>query len=273
MKKMNKSKIKNKISGLILNSKKSFNLLWTMVSRNVKTMYRGSVLGAIWTVLNPLLTMFILSFVYSQIFGRAMEGIKYPVYVLSGMILYNTFFRGATVNGLGSIVSRRALVMQTQIPITIYPRVEVYTALVNFLFSLIALVVVMLIYGQAFHWTLVFIIVLIISMLLLSHGVAYVMSVVFVYFRDIKNIYNVLVTMLMYATPLFYTVESLNNPLFTQLVKFNPMFYYVDYFRQIIIGNIPSLGYHLMILGLGLFAYAFGYMFIIHNKKKFIFYM
>ncbi len=264
---------KEKSKKLLLSWKKSFNLMVAFVSRNVKTMYRGSILGAIWTVLNPLLTMFVLSFVYSQLFGRDMVEIKYPVYVLSGTILYNTFFRAGTVGGLGSIVSNRNLVMQTQIHVTMYPRIEVYTALVNFCFSLIALVVVMLIYGQPFRWTLCLTFVLIVAMLLLIHGIAYVMSVVFVYFRDVRNIYNVLVTMLMYATPLFYTIDTLNNPLFTKMLKFNPIYYYVDYFRQIIMGYVPSLEYHLLIFGMGIFMYAFGFMFIMHNKKRFIFYM
>ena len=245
--------------------KKNVNLLATMVIRNVKTTYRESVLGIIWTVLNPLLTMFVLSFVYSQLFGRDMVEMKYPVYVLSGMLIFNTVFRAGTTGGLTSIVSRRSLVMQTRIP--------VFTALVNFLFAFVALIVVMLIYKQPFRATLLLTFVLLPALTLLTMGVSFILSVVYVYFRDIKNIYNVFVTLLMYATPIFYTINALQNPLFNKLLVFNPMYYYVDYFREIIMGHVPGWDMHLLIYGMGIFIYAFGYMFVTHGRKKFIFHL
>ncbi len=253
--------------------KKNINLLATMVIRNVKTTYRDSVLGIVWTVLNPLLTMFVLSFVYSQLFGRDMVEIKYPVYVLSGMLIYNTVFRSGTQMGLTSIVSRRSLVLQTRIPVACYPRIPVYTALVNFVFALVALFIVMLIYKQPFEPTLLMTLILIPALTMITMGVSFVLSVVYVYFRDIKNIYNVFVTLLMYATPIFYTINALNNPLFTELLQFNPMYYYVDYFREIIMGHVPGWEAHLLIYGMGIFVYAFGYMFITHSKKTFIFHL
>ena len=253
--------------------KKNFNLLATMVIRNVKTTYRESVLGIIWTVLNPLLTMLVLSFVYGQLFGRDMPGINYSVYVLSGMLVYNTVFNSGTQGGLMSIVSRRSLVLQTRIPVACYPRIPVYTALVNFAFAFIALVIVMFIAKQPFRPTLLLTLVMMPALTLLTMGVSFVLSVVYVYFRDIKNIYGVFVTLLMYATPIFYTIDALNNPLFTKLLNFNPMYYYVNYFREIIIGNVPSWEAHLLIYGMGLFMYAFGYMFITHSRKNFIFHL
>lgn len=265
--------IKKDFEDKVIVGKKRFNLLFTMVKRNVKTMYRESVLGVIWTVLNPLLTMFVLSFVYSQVFGRDMEEIKYPVYVLSGMITYNSLFRAGSNMGLTSIVDKRNLVMQTQIPITVYPRVSVYTALVNYGFSFIALLVVMLIYKQPFHLTLLMTPVLLIALMLFTMGTTFVVSTVYVYFRDIKNIYNVFVTLLMYMTPIFYTIETLNNELASKVLKFNPLYYYVEYFRQLIMGHVPSWESHLLIFGMGLFVYAVGYAIITGSKKKFVFHL
>ena len=273
-KKMNEKEIKKtKRAEFWHERKKNVNLLATMVIRNVKTTYRESVLGIIWTVLNPLLTMFVLSFVYSQLFGRDMVEMKYPVYVLSGMLIFNTVFRAGTTGGLTSIVSRRSLVMQTRIPVACYPRIPVYTALVNFLFAFVALIVVMLIYKQPFRATLLLTFVLLPALTLLTMGVSFILSVVYVYFRDIKNIYNVFVTLLMYATPIFYTINALQNPLFNKLLVFNPMYYYVDYFREIIMGHVPGWDMHLLIYGIGIFIYAFGYMFVTHGRKKFIFHL
>ena len=278
---MNKEEIKTKnsteraekIKEIRHESRKNANLLAVMVVRNVKTMYRESVLGIIWTVLNPLLTMFVLSFVYSQLFGRDMTEMKYSVYVLSGMLVFNTFFRAATTGGLTSIVSRRALVMQTRIPVTCYPRIPVYTSLVNFAFAFIALIIVMLIYKQPFKPTLAMVLVLMPALTLFTLGASFILSVVYVYFRDIKNIYAVFVTLLNYVPPIFYTINVLNNPLFTKVLKFNPMYYYVDYFRTIITGHVPGWEAHLIIYGMGIFMYAFGYLFISVSKKKFIFHL
>ena len=253
--------------------KKGLNLLFVMVVRNVKDMYRESVLGIIWTVLNPLLTMFVLSFVYSQLFGRDMPEIKYQVYVLSGMLAFNTIFRAGSSMGLSSIVGKRYLVMQTTIPITTYPRVSVYTALVNFSFSFIALIIVMALYKQPFHWTLALTPVFVIPLMLFTLGCAFVLSVVYVYFRDIQNLYNVFTTLLMYATPIFYTIDALQNPVFNKTIVYNPLNYYVQYFREIIMGHVPTMETHLIIYGVGLFMYAFGYMFIMKARKNFIFHL
>ena len=254
----------------IIKQKKQLNLIGVMVERNIKNTYRGSMLGVLWTVLNPLLTMSVLAFVYSKVFGTNMIEMKYPVYVLSGLIMYSSFFRGGTIMGLPSIVNNRGLVEQTQIPITAYPRVATYTSLVNFLFSFVALVIVMLIYKQPFKWTLLLIFVDMAPLLLLTIGTTYIVSTIYVFFRDIKNIYAVLTQLLMYLTPIFYTMDRLNNDIVVKLLKFNPMYYFVDYFRLIIIGQVPSISYHLVIFGMGIAFYALGTLIITQNKRKII---
>ena len=254
-------------------AKKRLYLLWVLILRNVKSLYRGSVLGVVWTLLNPLLTMFVLSVVYSKVFGRDIVDMEYPVYVLSGMIIFNSIFRQGTTSALTSIVDKRALVMQTTVPVTIYPRVQVFTAIVNYAFSYIALLSVMLIYKQPFKITLLLSFVPIIATALFTMGVAYFVSTLYVYFRDVKNVYNVFVTLLTYLTPIFYTVESLKSERAEKFLILNPMYYYVGYFREIIIGNVPSLNYHLLLFGMGVVAYFLGYAFISVNKKKFVFYL
>lgn len=258
---------------LMRNVKKRIYLFYVLIVRNVKSLYRGSFLGVIWTVLNPLLTMFVLSVVYSKVFGRYIVGIEYPVYVLSGMIIFNSIFRQSTTSALTSIVDKRALVMQTTVSVTVYPRVQVYTAVVNYTFSFLALLAVMLVYKQPFKITLLLSFVPIIGTALFSMGVAFFVSTLYVYFRDVKNVYNVFVTLLTYLTPIFYTVESLKSERAEQLLILNPMYYFVGYFREIIIGKIPSISYHILILGMGVAVYFLGYAFINANKKKIVFYL
>lgn len=262
-----------KIKELADNEKRRFNLLYTMVARNVRTIYRDSVLGIVWTVLNPLLTMLVLSFVYSNVFGRAMENIKYPVYILSGMLVFNTFFRNGTTMALTSIVDKRALVMQTRLPVTVYPRVSVYTAAVNTFFGFIALAIVMLIYGQPFKPTLAYSVVAIPGTFLFTMGASYILATVYVYFRDVRNLYGVFVMLLNFITPIYYTADALGNAAVTKVLKYNPLYYYVDFFRQTIIGNLPPAEHHLIIYGFGLLVFAIGYLAVNKGKKSFVFHL
>lgn len=262
-----------KVKELADNEKRRFNLLYTMVARNVRTIYRDSVLGIVWTVLNPLLTMLVLSFVYSNVFGRAMENIKYPVYILSGMLVFNTFFRNGTTMALTSIVDKRALVMQTRLPVTVYPRVSVYTAAVNTFFGFVALAIVMLIYGQPFKPTLAYSVVAIPGTFLFTMGASYILATVYVYFRDVRNLYGVFVTLLNFITPIYYTADALGNAAVTKVLKYNPLYYYVDFFRQTIIGNLPSPEHHLIIYGFGLLVFAIGYLAVNKGKKSFVFHL
>ena len=163
--------------------------------------------------------------------------------------------------------------MQTTVPVTVYPRVQVYTAVVNYTFSFLALLAVMLAYKQPFKVTLLLSIVPIIGTAFFTMGIAFFVSTLYVYFRDVKNVYNVFVTLLTYLTPIFYTVESLKSEKAEKLLILNPMYYFVGYFREIIIGRVPSLEYHLLVFVMGISVYFLGYAFISINKKKFVFYL
>lgn len=261
---------KVKVKRFFLERKRNINLIYEMVKRNIKNTYRESVLGIIWTVLNPLLSMAVIAFVYSNLFGNNMTDIKYPVYVLSGIIVYTTFFRSGTQMGLISIESNRSLVLQTKIPISAYPRVAVYTGMVNFIFSFIAMLIVMAFVHQPFKWTLLLTPFLILGLLLLTMGISYILAVLYVSFRDIKNIYGVLTQLLMYLTPIFYTIDRLNNETVSRLLTYNPMYYYVDYLRLLISGELPTIKYNFIVFGLGVFIYALGYLLLNLKRDKII---
>ena len=169
--------------------------IWRTVHEFV---YRRSFLGILWTVLNPLLNMFVMAFVFSRIFGRTGIGMDYPVYVLSGNIVFG-FMRTATVTAMPSLVSNYDLITKTRTPYSVFPLSNVFTALVNFGFSLIALIVVMIVRipaGVRFHWSgLMVFFPWLPAIFLFSAGLALLLSAVYVRFRDLKHIYNVLLTL------------------------------------------------------------------------------
>ena len=247
-------------------------LLGLLVRRNIKNQYYRSFIGVLWTVLNPLLNMLVMWFVFSNIFGRDMvSNLPYPLYLLSGNIIF-AVMRGSTSSSLTCLVGQRDMLQKTRVSITLFPTANVLSALVTFGFSFIALLLVAIILactGQfTFHWQILLVIVLLPALTLFSLGLSYFLGALYVFFRDLKHLYGVLLTLWTYLTPLFYAPEALNNPALIAVLKFNPMYYYVTYFRDLLMGVIPTLGEHILCYAFGIGAFAIGALFMLAVRNK-----
>ena len=249
--------MKTKSNAAAVELKKSIVVLFSMVKRNVKNQYRNSFLGILWTVINPLLNMIVMALIFSEIFGRSLPGnADYPVYLFCGQCIYN-MVRMGTNNGLSSLVVNHDLLTKTRVSHYVFPFSCVLGASVNFFFSFIALIFVMLIRipkGVTFHWTMIMTAVPLLPLLIMfATGIALALSVFYVYFRDLSHIYSVFLTLWMYATPIFYTLDSLNlaqtNSTVNTILKLNPLYHFVDYFRQIVIyGTVPDWKSHVILI-------------------------
>lgn len=224
-------------------SKKNTNTIYELTRKQIKTQYRDSTLGFIWTVLNPLLNMLVMWLVFKELFGR--DDPFYPLYLLTGNILFSAL-RNSTVQSLQSLVNNRGLLLRTKIDPFVFPFSNVMTSIVNFAFSLIALVPFMIWLSvdpsvahamghsiNAFSYQLVFILLMLPGFLLFELGMGLILSSVFVFFRDMKHIYSVILTLWTYLTPIFYKVGALEkNQLVFTIVKLNPMYQFCTYFRE-----------------------------------------
>ncbi|HIU01577.1 MAG TPA: ABC transporter permease [Candidatus Coproplasma excrementavium] len=223
-------------------------LLRLLVKRNIKNQYYRSFIGVVWTVLNPLLNMIVMAFVFSALFGRHTDGLDYPIYILSGNIIFG-IMRGSTSSSLGCLVGQADMLQKTRVPIEIFPTANVFSALVTFGFSFIALLLVagfraLPILGGPhfiFPWQIVLVIIILPAVTIFSLGISYFLSALFVFFRDIKHIYSVILTLWTYLTPLFYSVDALNSELVSKAMVFNPMYHYVEGFRELLRGDIPNI--------------------------------
>ncbi len=252
--------------------KQSMYVLSSLVRKNIKNQYRRSVLGILWTILNPLLNMIVLALVFSQLLGRDLPGVDYPLYILTGNMIFG-LLRQATVSALPSLVDSYDLLTKTRISFYVFPTSHSAASLVNFAFSFVAMIAVMLVRipnGVKFYWTILMTVPLLPALLLFSMGIAFVLSVLYVHFRDIKHIYGVFLTLWMYITPIFYTIERL-SPKMQTILRLNPMFYFVEYFRTAILyGHVPSIKYHLFIYGIGILSFLVGALIFRAAKKKII---
>ena len=258
---------------------RSCNTTVSLVIRNVRNQYRNSVLGIVWTVLNPLLNMVVMSLIFSLLLDRkSLDGLYFPVFVLCGHTAFG-MFSSSTNLSLPSLVNNYGLLTKTRIAPEIFPISSVLSSVVNFFFSFLALCIVMLVFinkeGVAFHPTILMTFIPFLpAYILFCCGASFVLSATYVYFRDIKNIYSVFLTLLYYLTPVFYSFSIIKEHETAKAVlQINPLYHYLTYFRSIVTGHVPSLLSHVIIFAWGIGIFLFGYVIFHFSKKKFLLYI
>lgn len=213
-------------------------LIFQLLRRDLLTRYKRSFLGIAWTMIGPLGTMLVLSIVFSQVFG-AIKG--YPAYVLSGLMAWNLFAQTSNAS-MVNLVWGGGLLHRIYIPRTSFALSAVGTGLINTLFAMVPLVLVMLLYGIPLRWTVLFLPVPILLIAAFALGFGLILSAFAVYFPDVAEMYQIVLTAWMYLTPILYPEDKL-DPLVRQLVSvLNPMYALVKLFRMPLYdGVLPSL--------------------------------
>lgn len=215
-------------------------LLQNLVGRDFKLKYRRSVLGVLWSVLNPLLMCLVYWAVFSSLFAEQLKGggiENFPVYLLCGQLLF-TFFNESTSSGMSSVLSAAPLLKKVYIPKYIFPLEKCCFALVNCVFSFIALILVMVFTGCPLRLTVVLALYPLVTMFLFNFGIALALSAFTVFFRDIMHMWQVFTTALMYFSAIFYdpaTMGSLGRFNVQSLIKINPVYWYITGFRQTVL--------------------------------------
>lgn len=254
-------------------SKTSFKRNWftiaSLVSKDFKLKYRRSVLGVLWSVLNPLLMMCVLAAVFTNVLKFGGDIPNFPLYLILGNVLF-TFMADSTTDAMWSILQSAPLIKKIRVNKMIFPIEKVLFQLVNFAISLIAVVIVLLFFRIAPTWHLVMLPVLLAFMMLFCTGLGMLLSSLAVFFRDVCHLWGVVITAWTYATPLFYPVAIL--PDWMQAAeKFNPMYHYVTYFRDIAMnGVVPGMREQLVCFAMALITFVIGFVVFRATQKKFI---
>lgn len=253
----------NKIKTMFQGFLKYDNLLFELVSRDIKVRYRRSVLGLLWTLLNPILMMGVMTIVFSQLFTFEIE--NFPVYFFAANILFS-FNTEATTNCLYAIIGNGSLIKKVYIPKYLFPISKVLSSVVNLFFSFIAMLLVMVVTGAPFHLTLLLTPLLMIYVIIFVMGLGILLSVASVFFRDVIHLYSVFTMVWMYLTPIFYPASLLEEQASIALV-INPMYYFIKYFRNIALyNNIPSLQDNIICLLIGVVTLVIG-LFVFYKKQ------
>lgn len=213
-------------------------LLKLLVSRDIKLKYRRSFLGYVWSILNPLLIMVVMTIVFSTMFRGNIQ--NFPVYLFCGQLLFN-FMNNSTNQAIYSITGNSALLKKTYVPKYIFTLSKITSGMVDLIFSLGALLIVMIATGTRFTWYLLLVPFVILQLYVFCVGLGLFLAQANVFFRDIQYIYNAVMTAWMYLTPIFYPLEMLPEWLIWIIKHLNPMYFYVGQFRDLVhMGRMPG---------------------------------
>lgn len=245
-------------------------LLRELIVRDLKIKYRRSVLGYLWSILNPLLLMGVLTMVFSTMFRFDIP--NYPVYLLTGQLLFG-FFSESTNMAMTSILGGASLIKKVYLPKYIFPVSRVLSSFTTMLFSLAALFIVMLVTGTKCNFTAILLPVVLLYILMFSIGMSLLLSVLVVFFRDVQYLYGVFLTALNYLTPIFYPACMLPEWLKTLMVL-NPMYNFIEMFRKIMLyGQWPTLAEHCICLIFAVGSLLLGAFVFRNSQKDFILYI
>lgn len=245
-------------------------LLRELVVRDLKVKYRRSFLGYLWSLLNPLLMMAVMTFVFSYMFRFDIE--NYPLYLICGQTLW-AFFNESTNMAMYSVLGNGALIKKVYIPKFIFPMSRVVSSFVTMSFSLGAILIVLLVTRAPLYWQALLFPIPLVLLLIFSMGVGMILSALSVYFRDITHLYSVITLAWMYATPVFYPTSSM-PPEVVAVLKLNPMYYYLDFFRQLVLyGTIPSTVTWAICIFASLLTLAIGLIVFRKLQRNFILYL
>lgn len=246
-------------------------LIIQLVTRDLKLKYRRSFLGYLWSILNPLLIMLVMTIVFSHMFSKGIS--NFPVYLLTGRCLFE-FTVSSTNQAMRAITGNSALIKKTYVPMYIFPLAKVTSCMVDFVFSLGALLLVMIFTGSPFYLTALLFPLVVLQLYVFCCGLGFFLAQANVFFRDVQYIYHAITTAWMYLTPLFYPLSMLPHNLQFMIKYFNPLFYYVRQFRDIVYsGILPTTGAVLGGIGIALVMLFIGLFTFKKQQDKFILYI
>lgn len=249
------------------NFKKYRFLLVELVKKDIKLKYRRSYLGILWTLLEPLLTTTVLSFVFGNLLGKG--GRTFPVYILTGRLLY-TFFSNSTKAAMKSIRKNSGMIKKVYVPKYIYPLSTVLSNYVIFAISMVVLFLAAIVFDIKPTWHIIQSVIPLFLLLVLALGAGMILATLAVFFRDLEYLWSVVLMLVMYTCAIFYHVEDLKLGSRVWVFKFNPLYLIILNFRNAMFGKPMDLE-ALAISGVFSFAaLLFGILFFYKQQDKFI---
>ncbi len=241
-------------------------LLKTSISKDVRGKYKNSVLGVIWSFLNPLLQIAVYAIVFPLIMRSNLP--NYTVFLCCGLIPWN-FFSTATSRTSFTMIENGNIIKKVYFPREILPLSVVTSEAINFIISTIIILVFVLAYGMGLSKYIIFYPLILLVQYFLLIGISFIVSSVTVYFRDLQHFIGIALQLLFYATPIVYAPDSIPQN-FQWILQFNPMTYIINGYRDIFyyqqMPDFASLG---LVLLISIALTIVGYLIFKKLQKRF----
>jgi ABC-2 type transport system permease protein len=245
-------------------------LIWALAMKELRVRYKRSLLGFIWALLNPALLMLVLTLVFGTLMGGRVP--HYSIFLLS-MLLPWTFFSQSLAYSVDSIVSNGELLKKVRVDKLVFPVSALVSNIVNFLLSMVPLL--LLVIGLRFpvHWTWIYLPVPMLGLFLFTLGVSLFLATANVFYRDVGHIIQVILSAWFYFCPIIYSVEFVPAR-YRWIFRLNPLLYVLNGFRlSIYYGLLPSWQSALLSLGFGWATLALGFAVFRRYEKTFVYYV
>lgn len=240
-------------------------LIINLVTSELKTKYSGSILGFAWSLINPLLMMLVLYFVFRNMYKDQSDLI---LYLLVGILMWR-FFASSTTLSIGSIVGRSSLVTKIYIPREVLTLSSVLSSLISSLLEFSILIPLIVVLNHTFPLTLFLYPLLHLLFFVSIYGLALLLSSLYVYFRDLNQIWDVLVQILFFASPVIYPL-TIVPPEYLGYYMLNPLTRMLDMYRDIFLkGSLPQTQDVLFMAACGIVLFAAGSLVFNRLSRRF----
>lgn len=250
--------------------KKNSFLFEELVKRDFKKKYKRTILGFLWSMLSPLMMLGVISFVFSQFFGRTIE--YYVLYILAGQIVF-AYFSESTNTGMISLLNNANIFSKINVPKFLFVLSRNISALINFLLTVVIFFCFVFVYGIKPEWTMLLIFYPILCLIIFNYGIGLILSALFIFFRDMQYLYRLLLQIVMYGSAIFYSIDMLSKS-YQTVFYFNPLYLYITFIRDVVIYNkIPEMWF-IVLCGLyAVIAMIFGLLIYKKYNYKFVYYI
>ena len=258
------------MNGIIVKMKKHSFMFQELVKRDFKQKYKRTVLGMMWSILNPLLTLLVMKLVFTQFYGVQTE--HYTTYLFAGNLMYS-YYRESTSGGMYSLMSNSGIFSKINVPKYLFLLSKNVSAVINFMLVLVVFFIFAAIDHVTFHLGFFLIIYPVVTITMFNIGVGMILSALFIFFRDIQYIYDLFSLLLMYLSAIFYFVDKYPANV-QRLFLLNPIYCNIKYIRIIVLdGNVPSPAFHGLLLLYGVAALGIGAIIYKTQNTKFLYYV
>lgn len=245
-------------------------LIWALALKELRVRYKRSLLGFLWALLNPALLMVVLTLVFGTLMRVSIP--RYSVFLLSTLLPW-TFFSQSLAYSVESVVSNGELLKKIRVSKLVFPTAAVLSNLINFVLSLIPLLLLLLVLRFPLHLTWLFLPVPMLSLFLFTLGSAFFFATANVFYRDVSHIVQVILSAWFYYSPIIYSLDFV-PPKYQWAFRLNPLLYPLNGFRLgIYNGILPSVQSVAASLGCGVLALIIGFSLFRRYQNSFVYYV